>query len=190
MRRGEGDARMRGAACCSGVRTPVEVKDFLCGTNQESRDRPDPGAFARPPALLTSVPLCFSAPQAPPPSVRCRMAPPLTRWTSREGNAHPAGPARWPGAPFSKQRASLQYLGPGLPEGPTGTGGQAWPERRREPVHWGFARVCGFPERAPRLPVLRPSKQAWWCPECWSLSVNTPPPTRTRRQFSRGRGVQ
>lgn len=38
------------------------------------------------PSPLTTVLLCFSAPQAPPPSVRCRMAPLLKRWTSREGN--------------------------------------------------------------------------------------------------------
>lgn len=53
-----------------------------------------------------TFPLCISSLQAPPHSVRCRMAPLLRRWTSREGNpmSHrcltESSPVE-PGVPFS-----------------------------------------------------------------------------------------
>lgn len=48
---------------------------------------PAPGVLSP----VTPVPLCFSSPQAPPASVRCRMAPLPTRWTSRGGNSPQQG---------------------------------------------------------------------------------------------------
>lgn len=89
-------------------------------------------------SLLTAVLFCFSAPQAPPASVRCRMAPLPMRWTSREGNSRPAG-ASLGDAPAAGARTP----------GDTG-GGTGLTRREREHVHRRLARVtvtvCGLTE--------------------------------------------
>lgn len=120
--------------------------------------------------------LCFCAPQVPPPSVRCRMALLLMRWTSREGNRPlpPAGhtAAARAGAP----RDARSGEGTGL----TGREQGRAPCRLQSDGDGGDG-VWFHGGRGAAGAVVRASRRAWPCPECCPRGSSALPGVRTWR---------